>query len=345
MVSTRTARRAAVAVESPARRTWAPVHYLAIIGVCLLVWEASTLAGWIADGPSPVNATRTTFSASWYAARVFEGLAVLMACVMATSVVRGCLRARRLTLDGMFVICGALAYWTDPFLNFLQPIFSYSSNWVNLSDWTCHVPFWRNPNGCLMPEPVLFTGLVYAFGILLFARLVGAAMGAARRRWPGISRLRLVGIAIGLTLGIDFALEAPPILLHLWAYPGQPTALTIPFGGGTGYPLVEGVAFAIAIGGMAAIRFFRDDRGRSVVERGLDRLRSVHLRSLISVLALTGAMQGALIGLNAADAAFGLYSSPYPTIPAHVLNGLCGAATTYGPCPGSPGYRMPIRGS
>jgi hypothetical protein len=263
---------------------------------------------------------------------------------MATSVVRGCLRARRLTLDGMFVICGALAYWTDPFLNFLQPIFSYSSNWVNLSDWTGHVPFWRNPDGGLMPEPVLGIGLFYTFGILLFARLVGAAMGAARRRWPGISKARLVSIAIAVTFALDFALEVPPILLNLWVYPGQPHALSIPFGGGARYPIVEGVAFAIVLGSMSAIRFFRDDHGQSVVERGLDRHRSPALRSVISVLALTGALQGGLIGLNAADAVAGLYSSAYPILPAHVTNGQCGPGTAYGQCPGSPGYRMPIRG-
>jgi hypothetical protein len=43
----------------------------------------------------------------------------------------------------------------------------------------------------------------------------------------------------------------------------------------------------------------------------------------------------------------GPYSPKWEKMPAYVVNGVCDApgfrGTRYGPCPGSPGYRMPMR--
>jgi hypothetical protein len=48
----------------------------------------------------------------------------------------------------------------------------------------------------------------------------------------------------------------------------------------------------------------------------------------------------------------GLYADPYPSMPKSFVNGMCdtpGAGplvrggTRYGPCPGAPGFRMPVR--
>ncbi len=43
----------------------------------------------------------------------------------------------------------------------------------------------------------------------------------------------------------------------------------------------------------------------------------------------------------------GLHSSPYPAgYPKHLINNLCNVRpnmnTAYGPCPGSPGFTMPV---
>jgi hypothetical protein len=103
-------------------------------------------------------------------------------------------------------------------------------------------------------------------------------------------------------------------------------------------------AFVLTV--VAAVRFFKDDTGRTVVERGLEHARP-RTQAAVSVLALTG-MLGTAFGIAViGEVAVGPYASPYKALPKHLLNGLCDApgttGTSYGPCLGSPGYRAPLR--
>jgi hypothetical protein len=132
--------------------------------------------------------------------------------------------------------------------------------------------------------------------------------------------------------------------LHLWTY-AAPEALTFNMGEGARIPAFEIFAAGSYFGLMMAVRIFKDDRGRSVVERGLESY-SPRVRQGITLLALYGTMQ--LITLLAGNAP--VVFTPYVTVhqaPAHLINGQCDApgitGTRYGPCPGTPGFRMPGR--
>ncbi len=329
------------------RRGWGPVHGLAALGLVFVGIQLWTYGGWLADGPHAVRQYRDHASASWAVARVYEAVVVVMAVVMLVWVVRGVRRAGRVTFDAKLCIAAAATYWIDPIGNWVQPTLMYSSNWVNLQDWSGHSPFVVNPDAGRMPEPVLYIGLWYAFGLLTFLLALNAGMRWARRRWPRLSNFELVVLTVLAATLIDVVFELPMFLLQLWAYPGAPD-IGLMMHSSKRLPLIELIVTSLVFGGLAALRFFKDDRGRAAVERGLDHV-SPRRAGLLSSLALVAVLNLTFLVVGFIEIGVGFYSAPYRRMPAHIVNGQCDApgihGTRYGPCPGSPGYRIPLRGS
>jgi hypothetical protein len=93
---------------------------------------------------------------------------------------------------------------------------------------------------------------------------------------------------------------------------------------------------------MTALRFFKDDTGRTFVERGLDYL-TPRAQSTIATLALIGYATTFYVLFSFPDVWGGAYADSFAKdTPAHIVNGVCDsheiAGTPYGPCPGMPGY-------
>jgi hypothetical protein len=331
-----------------ARRTWKPQHYLALVGVAFLFYQGWTYVAWLADGPYQITATRDTATTSWHMARVYEALAVIIAIVISVYLVRGCLRARRMTTDTMFCIATASCLWADPLFNFVQPIWFYSSNWVNLNSWCGNMPFVIDKACGRFPQPMIFIGVSYVFGLLVMAMIVNAIMRAARRRWPTISSAKLIALTFPVACAIDIVFEGPMYPLRLWEYPGNPNWLSFFPNSNTKFSFIEIIVAAAFISGFSALRFFRDDRGRTVCERASDPERPGKAGTMLSVLAWIGAMNLAIVWLgNALAIGVGAYSDPYKPQPAHIVNGVCNfpgvTGTEYGPCPGDPDYLAPVR--
>jgi hypothetical protein len=311
----------------------------------MLVWAGWTIAAWLRAGPVSITEYRDTGSASWIAARVYEVVMVAVSIAVLGFVVRSCRRQGRLTWDAQLCIAGALAYWQDPLANFVQPIFLYSSNWINLNAWCSQAPFVVNADCGRVPEPVLFIGLVYGFGLPAAAILGGFVLRGIARRFPDITPGKLIAGALVVGMVVDLLFEVPVIRLNLWHYPGFPDSFAL-FGGQHRYPLFLSLCAALSFGVVSVVRHFKDDRGRTILERGLDDL-SPRRATLTSLLATIGLLQLCLVAINVILIFGGLYSGPWSGEPAHVINGVCDTAgfsqTRYGTCPGDPGYRAPLR--
>lgn len=328
-----------------ARRGWTYHHWLALAGGPFLLWQAWNYVAWLAAGPRAVTAYRDHHVAAWGAARVFEAAIVVASLGIATFVVRGCLRERRLTFDAQIVLAGALLVWWDPITNFIQPLFLYSSEWTNLNTWCGQAPFVINPQCGALPEPIVFIPLVYSFGFLGCAVIVNGIMAALRRRRPDLPAAGLVAAGLVGGMTIYLVMDSVMMRLNLWKWAGYPDALSI-FGKQSKIPLSTALAAMVFFGSLVSVRFFRDDRGRTVFERGLDHLPA-RRRALLSFAAFVGFTQVVFAVTITLTIVPGPYASPWPTYPAHTVNGLCdnGAfhGTAYGPCPGNPGYRAPLR--
>lgn len=335
------------AVETPCPESWPWQYHLAAVGVLLLVWEGWTLVAWLgAGGGRQADEFRDpAFStASWWTARVYEVIIVAMAVAVAIHVVRGCRRARRITFDALFCVAGFSAWWMDPVVNAWTPTFLYSQNWLNFASWCSQMPFVVNKDCSRLPEPWSM-GLIYAFGILLVVKAGGRLLRLLEARGvPPVKRFVMLGVA---AIVMEIAFEVPAIVSHNFKYVGGqdwvpfvPDNIRMP-------PLLDLAAAVWFYGMFVTVGHFRNDRGQTLIERGLERF-SRPKQLTLTFLCLVAALQ--LITLVAAGFYWmmGVYAdSPTRPLPAHVLQGSCDrdgfVGTRYGPCPGTPGFQAPIR--
>jgi hypothetical protein len=315
-------------------------HYLAAAGVLCLVWEGWTLIAWIADGPQAITQFRDTSHYTWWLARVLEGAAVLLAIITSLWLWRSSRSGRRVSFDVMFVVAGFLGFWTDPMVNFIQPIWLYNSNFINVGSWAGHIPFVLNPAADKVPEPIVFGPLVYAFGILVFALLMERVGKGLLRRRPTMSKRQLWARLVIVAMGIDLALELPLLLTGMERMAGFPSWFSIGGHSPTKFAVVELIGVSLLFSGLALLRMSRNDRGETIVERGLAPGRRGRF---ISLLALIGVFNLGMFAVNGALAISGLYADHYPDNPPYLINDVCGPGTDYGPCPGTPGYAIPLK--
>jgi hypothetical protein len=329
-------------------RRWSWGQYFALIGVPLLIWNVWTEVAWLIDGPRPVTQFRDTSSVNWYATHVLECVMILGALAVIVYLIRGCRRERRfLTFEVMFCLAGATLHWANFGINFFQPIIMASSNFVNLNASCGHMPFIINPDCGRAADPVLFFFLMGAFMIPGEVFLATWLLHRVTGRWPGLPVSRVWMMIGGLAVMVAF-LEIPILLLGFYAY-GGPRWMSLTFGPGAQYNVVILFQSAVCTVAMIAFYYFRNDKGERFIERGLDHYTPRRQR-VLTLLAVYVCVQLATWVPGTMPVAFvSFYQDGWPKLPAYLVNDMCDApgvtGTRYGPCPGSPGFRMPVRHS
>ena len=100
----------------------------------------------------------------------------------------------------------------------------------------------------------------------------------------------------------------------LYSYPGAIQALS--FNAGTYYqwPVYEGLMWAGVQTALCCLRFFTDDRGRTIVERGLDHVRGGFVtQQLTRFLAIFAAVSACFfIFFNIPIQFFAMHADPWP---------------------------------
>jgi hypothetical protein len=170
-------------------------------------------------------------------------------------------------------------------------------------------------------------------------------LGKLRARWGDPSRGQVWCAILGLSILIAL-LEVPILMMGVWVYAGGPMSMHL--GPGIYDPVifVESVAcVAVYIG----VYHFRNAQGERIVERGMAHYSS-RRRKAVTLLALYTTLQLATWGPGTMPVALSsFYQHGWRKMPAYLVNALCDApgisGTRYGPCPGSPGFRTPGRGS
>ena len=330
-------------------RRWHLVHYLATVGAALLALQLYVWIAWLADGPHQITRFRDHSHVSWTVARVFEVgiLAAFIFCVIYA--VRSSRRLGGLSFDAKLFIAGFSVIWLDLWTNFAAPIWMYSTQWLNLNNPLGYLPGVVNPDLKRLPLPA-FHFLNYPVALLAAGVLVSIAMRRIKDRWPQLSTAQLVGLVAILGMAFDVAYEMPMFRFRLWAFPGSPNWLALLPGTSAKFPIFEIIPAGLAFATFGALRYFKDDAGREITERGLDHLPS-RWRGLVSVLALVGLVQLVWIGCTSIQVVGGFYAAPYKPLPAFLVNDACDAplsggghllGTRYGPCPHE-GGKYPIR--
>jgi hypothetical protein len=350
------AERANALVRDQARSR--PVLIWATIGALLLAFEVIVLARWVL-GPN-FTVTKTgpdTVSSATKALYLALQIAVPVATVACVYfwVLRPRRREGRLTTDGMLALSGGMLFFWDMGMNYTSVSLLYNSNFVNLGAWANgSFPGWTSPNGNVLPEPLLiclpgYTCMVFAQVVLMLWLL-----RKVKTRWPGIGPVGTVAVIVGGLTVIDTIVETILLRTGIYAYPGAIRSITLFAGHTYQVPLSETVLFGgLGLGAVACLSHFRDDRGRTIVERGLERVRAgARGRQAIKFLAIFGAVHLAFVVLYFVPQQwFATHADAYPKgYESYMINGMCeypggaGASQSRGvsgvPCAG-PGVAIP----
>lgn len=145
-VTESSARRTTTVQLQGQKRPWGPLQYLAALGVVFVGSQIWTYGSWLLDvGVHQITKFRDYGDASWRAARVYEALAILCAIGVLVHIFAMSAERSASTIDAMIVIACAATYWLDPLVVTFQPLFMYSSEWVNVGSWAGQIPGAVNP--------------------------------------------------------------------------------------------------------------------------------------------------------------------------------------------------------
>lgn len=153
-----------------------------------------------------------------------------------------------------------------------------------------------------------------------------------------MSTLQMVGLCWGLMFAADFLMEIPWTRMGMYTYPGTIPSLTLSSGHYYQLPIYEPLFWGSAWTAFACLRYFKNDRGETLAERGISSLKGGAGRKLfIRYLAFVGAgfMAFGLL-YDIPTLLVSMKVGPWPTDVqqrSYLTDGLCGPDTDYA-CPG-----------
>src|SRR5262245_22956810 len=293
LVAERPAREERPATAARTRTQTPPVAWWALIGAVFLAFAAYLMISWVTgpyfkhveSGPSVPPLWMRAILISWQAVGIPVGLGILYWFRF-----RPWRRERRITFDGLLVLSCFLVVWQDPLSSYFNHWYTYNSYLVNFGSWVKEVPGWMSYGepGQMDVEPIIWTPFLYIylfFGGAVFGCWV---MRKAAERRPQMGTLGLISFALLAGMLVDFVAEGLLIMpAGVYTYAGGHLAI-FPEAYHK-FPLTETVTVGAIIAGLAALRYFKDDRGLSVLERGVDKLNvGEGRRNVLRFLAIFG---------------------------------------------------------
>jgi Spirocyclase AveC-like len=315
--------------------------WFALICYC---WTA-----WVVSGNFKPNTLGRGQEPQWYAIFIHgvEVFALIVtAVILWVFVIRPKIRTGRFSFDGLFVLGCGLMFFQEPWINWTSYQFLYNTTAINFGSWLNFTPGWSSPNAQIMPVSTwVITGY---FWLVAIPAIAGSKfMGQLTRRHPGISKLKLIGLTFVAFCVFDIILESVATWTNLYSYASVIPSLTLFAGTDHQFPIYEMISWAGTYVFLSCVHFFRDDQGRSLPERGIDKLRlGERTKTFARFLAIVGICQLSI--LLTYNIPYQLYAQHADMSKAYLdqpwrLGGVCGPGTKFD-CPG-PGVPMPRRDS
>jgi uncharacterized protein DUF5135 len=257
-------------------------------------------------------------------------------------VVRPWMRDRTLGVDGLLVLAFACMWVQDPWSSAGNHWFVYNTEMLNFGSWVHDIPWWSSYGepGAMTSEPILFTPAAYVYIMLIGVWLGTWVMRRAKRRWPQLKPVALIATCYGAMCLFDIVIEGIIWLpLGVFEYPGGHWSIFPDTY--HKYPLNEMFTIAGTFTAISALRYFTNDRGQTLAERGVDQVRGSNTRKVgLRALAVIGAVQVLFLATYGLPNTFiGFNSTKWPADlqkRSYFTNNLCGVATDRF-CPG-PNY-------
>jgi Spirocyclase AveC-like len=317
-----------------------PVKVWAGFGGVVFLFEAYVITRWV-SGPyfTPVHIGASRIP-TWmkFSLHIQEAVFFLIFAAVAWHfIIKPFRREGRFSTDGLLSIAiMVFAWFQDPIANYSGAIFTYNSGLLNMGSWINDVPgaVTQGRPGAMISEG--FWDMMIYPGVLFLCAVLGTAfMRKLKERRPQTTPLGLIASVYAFMIFIDFIMEAV-ILMPLggYTYAGAPNWSSINVGHYYKYTFLEGLTFGGTMACWAAFRYFKDDHGRTIAERGIDRLKVSRAQDTgLRFLAI-----GAFVSLSMFVCTtvpwnwMALHQSTWPKDVqkrTYFTQGLCGAATTF----------------
>ncbi|MCX4092753.1 spirocyclase AveC family protein [Nocardia sp. alder85J] len=345
---------AATSLGVPARSGVTPVRLWAALGGLILAFQLYVWIRWITGpnfvrvpkGPSDPPTLMKAILLTWTIV-ILVGLPVGLYWF----IVRPWRRERRITTDGMLLVACGLLFFQDPLLNYVNTWSTYNTWMWNRGSWVLDIPGWRSfgEPGHMMAEPLLMNAPGYSYGVLLCTILGCWVMRRTKKQWPNIGNAGLIGVLIVWSIFFDLVIEGLFLMpMGLFTYPGAIKSLSINAGHYYQWPVYEGLMWGAVQAGLCALRYFTDDRGRTFVERGLERVRGRTVtQQFTRFLAIFAACSTFFfVFYNLPAQWFGMHAESWPADiqkRSYFMMGICGDGTGR-LCP-DPALPIPARNS
>jgi hypothetical protein len=300
-----------------------------VAGAVFVGFQLYLYGRWLLSGPSPTPDGPTAVPA-WMEAAVWLHIALGIPAALYLVyrvVVRPWRADRRLPDDALFLLAVLTLFWQDLLMNYLHYTVVYTTAWPNLGSWYGFVPGWPSPNGGLISSAAIFFFPMYALVMYGFVVLACRVLQDVHRRRPGMGKPATFGVALALALAVNLTLEAGWARLGLYVFGSTIESLTLFAGHYYQYPLYHCALWGASWAAMTVLRFYRDDRGLTAVERGVERTSPPGARrTALRFLALAGGLNVIFLGYNLATGAIHSQSGDWITDVAkrsYYTNGLC----------------------
>jgi Spirocyclase AveC-like len=320
-----------------------PIHLWATVGALALAFITFVLIRWVTgpffkqvpSGPGQPPTFMKVNLIFWQVVSIPCAVALIYRLAL-----RPWLRERRIATDGLLVIAYATIWFQDPLSNYGGAWFTYNAWLVNFGSWAGSVPGWESYGrpGHMLVEPLLVIPALYVYFFWVAAVLGCRLMRAVRRRRPDIGNAGLLSACFAAVLALDLVLEG---LLWmpggLWSLPGGHGAV-LNAGGYDQFTANEWIPVSLTLTAAACVRFFVDDRGRTIAERGVEAVRGgPGRRLLVRALATIGVIQVVMLCCyTIPQTALGFHPAKWPrdvVTRSYFTDHLCGAGT-HRACPG-----------
>lgn len=315
-----------------ATRFWI-AHGFLWFALCAYAWGR-----WIFGPDFVPNTTGRELAPDWYVnlARVLEVLSVVMTVwILYVFVVKPKVTTGRFSFDGLFFLGAWMMYIQEPWINWTSTQFLYSTVFINFGSWCGYIPGWSSPNPEKIPVALLAWGGAYLWVVAVPGWAGSKLMTALKARYPDLSVFRLLGLTYLAFIAFVFPMESVFLRTELFSYASTIPSLTLFAGEKHQFPIYEVLSWSANYLGLASVHYFRDDQGRSFVERGVDSLRlPERLRTFARFLAIMGGCQlSMLITYNLPYQLWALHAGPLlPAFEEYRTAGVCGPKTAYD-CP------------
>jgi hypothetical protein len=288
------------AIEASRARRVTPLKVAAALGVLLACFQAYVLLKWVA-GPNFQEVTYgPTIPPAWMKVAIptAEILSTALVVVLVHRfVVRPWRHERRIPFDGLLVLTALCVSMYDPLSCYLHIWYAYNSYFFNRGTPMVEMPGWQSFNepGAQIAWPIFFIPALYAAMFLGIPALGCWVMRQVRSRWPHLPNIALVAICFVTIVVIDIVVEGV-VVMRLGFYDHTGPSIPLLDSYYSHNALANIFLVAVTITAVAALRFFRNDRGETLVERGSQHFGTTRAKvTALRFFAVFAAMQVCLL--------------------------------------------------